>query len=182
MNFEILKMNKKGSDIPSIIYAIGVIFAIGIMLVVMSFLALQIYQQLNTTLNDNPRINATQANITLTEIQDFEQSMWDYFFLAIVMAYVISMVILAFTTPTNPWLFAIFVVFGSLGLFIGVVLSNAWELFAQQNILSSTIDRFPITDLLLNNFYPLFITMILVLVMIMLFGKRFIGGSGGGVR
>jgi len=177
-----IRMNKKGSDIPSILFTIAMLFAIAIMLVVMSFLALNIYEKLNDTLNDNPNIASSYANETLTKVRGFEESMWDYFFLAIAMAYVLSMLILAFVTPTNPWLFAIFSVFGSLGLFIGVVLSNAWEKFAEADALSSTIARFPITDALLNNFYPLFVTMIIVLVMIMLFGKGFAGGSGGGER
>lgn len=176
-----LKMNKKG-DIPSILYSVAIIFAIGIMLVVVSYLALEIYSSLSDTLNENPDIASSYANETLTTIQAFEQSMWDYFFLAIVLAYVISMFVLAFTTPSNPWLFAIFVVFSSIGLFVGVALSNAWEQFADADILESTIDRFPITDLILNNFYPLFVTLIVVGVMIMLFGKRFLGDAGGGTR
>ncbi len=177
-----LQMNKKGSDIPSILFAIAMIFAIGIMLVTMSFLALTIYERLNDTLNTNPNIASSSSNETLTKMIRFEQNMWDYFFLAIVIGYLISMVVLAFTTPTNPWLFAVFVVFSSIGLFVGVALSNAWQKFAEADALSATIDRFPITNLLLGNFYPLFVTMIIVLVMIMLFGKRFIGDSGGGER
>ena len=175
-------MNKKGTDIPSILFSIAMIFAIGIMLTVMSFLALTIYEDFQTELNENPNIASSAANETLTTVIKFEKSMWDYFFLAIVIAYVMSMVILAFTTPTNPWLFAIFVVFSSIGLFVGVALSNAWQKFAEADILQSTIERFPITDLLLGNFYPLFVTMIIVLVMIMLFGKRFVGDAGGGER
>ena len=78
--------------------------------------------------------------------------------------------------------FAIFAVLGSIGLFVGVALSNAWETFAETDVLSSTITRFPITNLLLDNFYPLFITLIVVLVMMMLFGKRFRGTAAGGER
>ncbi len=175
-------MNKKGTDIPSILFTIITIFAIGIMIVFISFLALTIYEKLNTVLNDNPDIASDFSNETLTKVIAFEQDQWDYFFLAIVIAYVISMTVLSFTTPTNPWLFAIFVVFSSIGLFIGVVLSNTWQAFAATDILAPTIERFPITDLLLGNFYPLFVTMMIVLVMIMLFGKRFVGNLGGGER
>lgn len=180
--FKLRSMNKKGSDIPSILFAIAMIFSIGIMLVVMSFLALSIYENFQSVFNENPAISSDFANETLTTVIKFEKSQWDYFFLAIVIGYVISMVTLAFTTPTNPWLFAIFVVFSSIGLFVGVALSNAWQKFAEADTLSATIERFPITDLLLGNFYPLFVTMIIVLVMIMLFGKRFIGDAGGGQR
>lgn len=178
------KMNKKGSDFPSIIFAIAIIFAVGVMLVVMSYLALQIYENLNDTLESQPDLAGGEANDTLVKVIGFERSMWDYFFVAIVAAYVLSMIFLAFVTPSNPWVFAIFTILGSIGLFVGVALSNAWEKFAEADVLSETIARFPITDMILNNFYPLLVTLVLVLVMVMLFGKRFIGGesSGGGIR
>lgn len=176
-------MNKKGSDFPSILFTIAILFAIGIVLVVISNLALQIYTSLNDQLNEDPDFDSYYTNETLTKIQTFEQSMWDYFFLAIAAAYILSMVILAFTTPSNPWVFAIFVVLGSIGLFVGVALSNAWEKFAETDALADTIARFPITNLILDNFYPLFITLVLALVMVMLFGKRFLGTEvGGGPR
>lgn len=179
MNFKLTNIkNKKGSDIPSFLFGIAFLFAVGITLVVISYLALSIYTNLNDTLNDNPDIASSQANETLSQVITFENSMWDYFFLAIVIGYVISMLVLAFITPTNPWFFAIFVILGSIGLFIGVALSNAWEKFAETDILSSTIARFTITDTILNNFYPLFITIMLVGIMVMLFGKRFLGGEG----
>ena len=77
-------MNKKGTDIPSILFAIATIFIIGILFFVFSHLASEIYSSLQTTINNNPNINATYANETLTTIQNFEQSMWDYAFLFIV--------------------------------------------------------------------------------------------------
>lgn len=182
MNFKhhIPLRNKKGSDIPSILFTIILIFSIGITVVMISFLALSLYEGLQTTINDNLGLGASEANKTLATVIKFEKSQWDYFFLAIVIGYVMSLVTLAFTTPTNPWFFAIFVVFSSIGLFVGVALSNTWQAFAEAPALVSTVDRFPITDLLLGNFYPLFVTMMIVLVMIMLFGKRFLSDSGGG--
>lgn len=107
--------------------------------------------------------------------------MWDYFFLAIVFAYTLSLMVLAFTTPTNPWLFAIFTILSSIGLFVGVALSNAWQKFAEADAMATTIARFPITDLILGNFYPIFVTIIFTAVMVMLFGKKFLG-EGGSAR
>ena len=171
-------LNKKGSDIPSILFAIASIFIIGLLFVVFSHLAGEIYDNLQSTLNNNPNINATIANQTLTTVINFEQSMWDYAFLAIIIGYLIVMMILAFSTQANSYFYVIFIIVAGVGLFMGVALSNAWEEFADTNILSETIARFPITDTILNNFFPLFITVMFVLVMIMLFGKRFFGGEG----
>lgn len=175
----LLIRNKKGSDIPSILYAIAFIFCVGIVFVIISYLAMNIYDNLSDTLNSNPNINATQANETLTEIRNFEQSMWDYAFLALILGYVLVMMILSFSTQINSWYYLVFVIIGMVGLFIGSALSNAWEKFAETSVLSDTIARFPITDTILNNFFPLFIVMMLAFVLIMLFGKRYLGQTGG---
>lgn len=175
-------LNKKASDIPSILFAIASIFTIGIILVVFSNLFLSIYESLQTTINSIPNINASIANETLTTVIGFEQSMWDYFFLAVLIGYVITMMVLAFSTQAQPFFYVIFIIVAGISMFIGVALSNTWEAFAETEALSGTIARFPITDAILNNFFPLFIAIMFVLIMIMLFGKRFLGESSGGIR
>lgn len=174
-------MNKKGTDIPSILFAIATIFIIGILFFVFSHLASEIYSSLQTTINNNPNINATYANETLTTIQNFEQSMWDYAFLFIVIGYLIVMMILAFSTQANASFYFIFVIVGLFGLFLGVVLSNAWESFTSASVFSETIARFPITDAILDNFFTLYVLAMVFLTLIMLFGKRFVGTEAGGI-
>lgn len=178
MEIRKLGMNKKGSDIPSIIYAIIVIFVIGVIFLVFSNLASNIYTNLQDTLSKNPRVNYTIANETITTVQHYEQSMWDYAFLFIIIGYLIVMMILSFSTQANPYFYVIFIIMAGVGLFVGVALSNAWEAIVTTDALSSTAARFPITDSILNNFFPLFVVMIFVLSMIMLFGKRYFGSGG----
>ena len=64
-----------------------------------------------------------------------------------------------------------------IGLFVGVALSNAWEVMVETPALAGTVARFPITDAILNNFYPIFITVVIIITMIMLFGKAFLPGQ-----
>ncbi|HUU86888.1 MAG TPA: hypothetical protein VMX17_03955 [Candidatus Glassbacteria bacterium] len=168
-------MNKKG-DIPSIIYFIVIIFAIGMVLFVFSHLFSSVYDGLDQYFDDS-KYNDTTAHQTLNQIQTYEQSMWDYVFLAIAIGYVIMLIILGFSTQINAVFYFIYGIVAMVGLFVGVALSNAWEAMVETPALAATALRFPITDALLNNFYPIFITVVIVITMIMLFGKAFLPGE-----
>jgi hypothetical protein len=170
-----IMQNKKG-DIPSIIYVIVMIFALGIVLLVFSNLFSSIYGSLDTYF-DTSKYNNTVAHQTLNQVQVYEQSMWDYVFLAIAIGYVLMLIILGFSTQINAVFYFIYGIMAMIGLFLGVALSNAWEAMVSTDALSSTVARFPITDAILNNFYPLFITVVIVITMIMLFGKTFLPGA-----
>ena len=91
------------------------------------------------------------------------------------------MMILAFSTQANASFYFIFVIVGLFGLFLGVVLSNAWESFTSASVFSETIARFPITDAILDNFFTLYVLAMVFLTLIMLFGKRFVGTEAGGI-
>jgi hypothetical protein len=171
-------MNKKGSDIPSFFYVIAIIFTIGLILFLLSHLNLDIYNTLNDAVQGIPgQSGASEVNETLTKVIAFEQSMWDYAFLALVLGYVISMILISFSTQINPVFYFIFVIFSGIGLFLGVGLSNAWQISAANSELADTTARFPIMNTILGNFYPLFITLTLVFIVVMLFGKRYLGGE-----
>lgn len=167
--------NRKG-DIPSIIYVIVMIFALGIILVVFSNLFYSIYGELDDYMT-NSEYNGTTAHETLKQVEDYERSMWDYVFLSITLGYVLMLIILGFSTQVSAVFYFIYGLVAMIGLFVGVALSNAWEKLAETPAMTSTIARFPITDALLNNFYPLFITVVIVITMIMLFGKAFLPGA-----
>ena len=174
------RWNKKGSDGPSMIFAIVSIFIIGIIFLIFSYLFSNVYSGLQDSINSIPSLDNEVANQTLTDIQVYEQSMWDYAFLFILIGYVIVLMTLAFTTQANPHFYIIFIIIAGVGLFLGVALSNAWEKFAEVPLLSSTVANFPITDTILNNFFPLFIAVMFACVMVMLFGKRFLGSESEG--
>jgi len=168
-------MKKKG-DIPSILFAIIIIFVAGVILLVMSNLTSQIYQGFDDYF-DNSKYNGTEAHQALNTVQEYEESMWDYVFLAIVIGYVLMLIILGFSTQISAVFYFIYGIVAMIGLFVGVALSNTWEKMVETDALSGTVARFPITDAILNNFYPLFITVVIVITMIMLFGKSFLPGG-----
>jgi len=174
-----MKIKNKKGDIPSIIYFIAIIFAIGVVLLVFSNLFSAIYGSLDTYF-ENSKYNDTTAHQTLEQVQGYENSsMWDYVFLAIIVAYFLMLIILGYSTQINAVFYIIYGIVAMVGLFVGVALSNAWEKIVETDALSGTVARFPITDAILNNFFPLFITVVIITTMIMLFGKYYLGSEGG---
>lgn len=167
-------MNRKG-DIPSLIYFIVAIFTIAIVVFVFSHLFGQIYSSIDDNYIETYQ-NNTIADQTLDQVITFEQSMWDYFFLAIFASYLLVLIFIGFETPVDVKFYLIYAIVAMLGVFIGAVLSNVWEALAENPEFSSTLARFPITDAILNNFFPTVIIVSIVLTMILLFGKR-LGGT-----
>jgi len=63
-----------------------------------------------------------------------------------------------------------------VGLVLAVIASNIWQEMAANPEFATTITRFPIMDAILGTYYPTFIIGVVVVVMILLFGK---GPTGG---
>ena len=92
------------------------------------------------------------------------------------MAYIILIGIFSYQTPINPIFFWISVILAMFWLFVGTLLSNLWQGIAEQPQLADTIARFPIMNAILGSYYPTIVTFILIIGMILLFGKP-IGGE-----
>jgi hypothetical protein len=175
----ILIKNKRG-DIPSLFYAIVMIFVAAIVLFVLSHLFMGVYGGIDSFLESQTLFNQSEARDTLQKVEDFERSAWDYVFLAIMIGYIIMMGVLAFSTRISPIFYFIYGIAAIFSFGIGVVLSNTWQTIAANPEFAETIIRFPITNAIMGNFFPIFITVIVLMTMILLFGK-FVGGGEGGV-
>lgn len=171
--------NKKG-DISSFLYTIAILFAAGIIIVVFSFLGLEIYEGMQTSINNTGYGNDTEAGRAIGEVISFqESSAWDYLFLAIAMTYFIGLLVLAYSVNVNPIFMFVYGVVSMIGFFVVVALANAWEVLATNPAMVETITRFPITNLLLDNYFPLFITVLLISMVVLLFGKFMTSREGG---
>lgn len=170
-------MRNKRGDIQSIIFAIAVIAAIGFVLFFFSMIFDKMYETLEDELEDNPDYNDTQAVDTLESIRGVEQSVWDYAFLAIAVFYVIAVGIFGFSQRTSPVFFWISVILSILGLFIGVALGSVWQEMAANTdpTMVAAVARFPIMDKLLGTYYPTFVTFIILVGLVTLYGKP-VGG------
>lgn len=165
------KYNKK-AQFTSVLIAVITIFIVAIILFFMNHVNEKLYGALEDNFEDNPKLNNTEADIALDKIHDIEESnIWDWVFLAIFIGLMIQMLIFSFASRTNVAFFWIFVLLGIIILIVGVVLSNTWQKLAENGEFAETILRFPVTNAILGNGYPMIVVGIIFLTMIVLFGK-----------
>lgn len=165
-------MNRKG-DIPTILYVTVAIFIIGIILFFGSHLNNQLYNSLDNYFGNSATYNDSEARDALQSIQTKENNLYDYVFLIVVIfGYVPATALSAYATRISPLFFWIYGVLSLVGLATGVMLSNAWQTAVANPEFATTLTRFPITNLLLGSYYPTFVTGLIVLTMIFLFGKN----------
>ena len=167
--------NKRG-QIQGVILAVITIFILGIIIFFLNHMNEKVYSKFDEYFEKNTKLNNTEAHETVKDLQRTEQSrIWDYAFLAIYIGIMIQMLVFAFASRTNVVFFWIFVLFGIVILIVGTMLSNIWQEVATNPEFSETIQRFSITNTILGDSFPIIITGILFLAMIIMFGK-FPGG------
>lgn len=165
------KMMNKKAQFESKLFAILMIFIVGITFFFLNHLNQQIYDKLDDRIND--KYQNTSVDTALDKIQNVEESnIWDYAFLAIFMAIMISLMMFGFASRTNIAFYWIFVILGIIVLVLGVVVSNIWQELAEQPIFAETILRFPITNAVLGTYFPMMIVGLIFITLTIMFGKR----------
>ena len=116
--------------------------------------------------------NFSQPLSSATAFKDSNQSkMWDYAFLGIFMGCMIAIGVSAYAVRISP---IFYWVYGLMSLFVlamGVLLSNAWQELAAEPEFAVTLTRFTIMNTMLGSWFPTIVTAIIILFMIVLFGK-----------
>ncbi len=162
--------NKRG-QFESVLVAIVTLFIIGILLFFMNHLNNELYGSLDKYFNNSERYANSTAHTTVRDIQEVDNAIWDFAFLAIFVGFIIQMVLLSFATRVSLAFYWIFAIVGIVALLVGTILSNIWQEFAANPEFAVTITRFPITNTILGTYYPIFITGLLLIVIIAIFGK-----------
>jgi len=166
--------NKKG-QFEGILLAVITLFIIGLILFLFNHVNEKMYSEFDEYF-EGSKFNNTEAHNVLEDIQGVEQSrIWDFAFLAIYIGIIMQMLILAFASRANVAFFWIFVLLGLVILIVGTILSNIWQEVVINPEFSETIGRFTITNTLLGTFFPMVITGLIFLALIIIFGK-FPGG------
>jgi len=161
-------MNKKG-DIPSLLFAVIMLFTIGILFFFGNHVNNAFMDKFDDVLKDD--YNNTVALDTLRDIQDVENSAWDYAFLAIMFGLFLSLILTAFATRISAAFYWLYGIISIIVLLTGTILSNMWQTFAANSEFAVTIGRFPIMDAILGSYYPMVVAGMIFLLMIILFGK-----------
>lgn len=166
-----LLKSRKG-DIASLIYVIVVIFVLGLVLVLMNAMSDKLYSKLENNLNSSGAISPNSIAISkLQQIHQVDRVIWDYFFLAVFMVYIVSVGLSAYATRISPVFFWLYGILSLVGLLVGVISSNMYQAFITNNALSDVANRFPITNFVLGDYYPTIITLIICITLGLIFSK-----------
>ena len=161
---------KKKGQVESIIIVIITLFILGIILLFTNTLNNKIFSSLDGYLN-NSQYNGTEAHGVLRDIQEVDNSVWDYAFVAIFIAFLIQAAFFSYATRVSIWFFWIFVIFGIIGLAVMTLLSVTWQELTASSQFTDSIARFPMTNFLLGSYGPTVFTGIMLIFLIFLFGK-----------
>lgn len=162
--------NKKG-QIESMLLAVVLIVVIGIILLFFNHVNDKLYGALDKYFNESTDYNDSEAQHVLRDIQEVDNSVWDYGFLAIFIGVMLQMVVFSFATRVNVAFFWVFAFIGIIILVIGVILAATWQELAENEEFAGTILRFPITNTLLGSYFPTAIVAVFFISIIVLFGK-----------
>ena len=165
-----LKKNKRG-QFESVLLAIISIFVVGIILFFFNHLNNKLYSSFDDYFNTSESLNNSEAHQTVLKIQSVENSVWDYAFLAIFIGLMLNLVIFSFATRISIAFYWIFAVLGIIIFITGLMMSNIWQEMVSNPEFAGTVARFPITNTLLGTYFPTLIVFVLMIFMIVLFGK-----------
>lgn len=173
----IWKDRSKKGDMISMLYVIIALVVIGITVFFASHIVFNFESQLYDTIDAMPSLDETnETKQSLNTIIESDRSTWDYAFLGVAIGYILAIFIFTYQTPISPVFYWISVILAMFWLFIGTLLSNLWQGIAARGELADTALRFPIMNTMLGTYYPTIVTFILIIGMVILFGKP-LGGS-----
>lgn len=162
---------KKQGQINSFVIMIILIFVIAMFIFMYNTIFSQLYSGFEDAIVSSQG-NGTEAQIVIQDIQDAENSSWDYGILAIVIGFFISMIILSINTPISPIFYWIYIIASGASFLVGITFSAIWQTWAADPSFATTLARFPITNTLLGAYWPTVMTAIFFIILILLFGKR----------
>lgn len=162
-------MNKRG-DLASILFIIVALFVIGIVFFFVNHMNDKIFTEFESVLNETHSSNETSMQV-LDSFQATNQNAFDYAFLGVFLGSLIALGLTAYAVRVSPVFFWIYGLMSLVFLIAGVVLSNVWQEATADPTFTTTLTRFPITNAILGTYYPMIVVAILLISMIIMFGK-----------
>lgn len=171
-------INNKRGDLESIIFIVIFLAVIGFILFLVSHINQEIFTEISLNLEKNATSNYTESVAIMEEFKARDAVIWDYAFLGIFMGSIMAIGLSAYAIRVSPIFYWVYGLMALVVLATGVMLSNIWQDMATDAEFAATLSNFPITNILLGSYYPVAITAIVVISMIILFGKP-PGNQGG---
>lgn len=161
----------KRADAASIIYVVMFLAIVGIIIFVVTDLNIELFSEIESALNDT-EYNDTEAMTQATTFKEKNQSqIWDYAFLGMFFGVLIAIGLSAYAVRISPIFYWVYGAISLMVLVMGTILSNFWQNMMLEPEYADTLAYFPIMNAMLGSYYPLVVTVIIVVAMVILFGK-----------
>lgn len=165
------KINGKKGDIESIIYIVLFLAIAGILVFLVSHINNEFFTAFEDHLNES-EYNNTEAQFAAQTFKEKNQSqLWDYAFLGIFFGSLIAIGLSAYAVKISPIFYWVYGMLSLMVLALGTILSNFWQDIAADPEFATTITYFPITNAILGTYYPMVVTFVIVIAMVILFAK-----------
>jgi|TARA_Y100000310_G_scaffold123868_2_gene122628 small-conductance mechanosensitive channel len=168
-----LKNNKRG-QVQDILVFMLTIFSIAIFATVL--------WQVGDSIQDGLENSQLYNNDTASSVASLDKTakMGDTMVGLVFIGLLLTLLISAVLVPTHIIWTVIYLVVGVILWFMSIPLSNAYSQFIQSGSMSGMASNMPLTNQLMTNL-PIFTTIILMLLIVILYGKRFLFTEGGGI-
>ena len=173
------KLKNKRGQVTDIMVFMVTIFGIAIFATVMWQVGDGIQTSLGTAGESSLNMSNTHINNTVNSGIDKTAKMGDTMVGLSFVGLLLVLLISAILVPTNIIWTVIYLVVGTIMWFLSVPISNMWESFINNPSMSGMVAEMPLTNQLFSNL-PVFTTIILMILIVILYGKRFLFTQDGG--
>jgi len=169
-----VKINKRG-QVQDIVVFLVTLFAVAVFFTVMWKIGASMKDALMTS-----SLNSTTESVNAIQSLSSTAQMGDTAVGTVFIGLLLTLIISAVLVPTNIIFTVVYLVLGTLLWFLSVPLSNAYTSMISADTMAGMSGNMPLTYTIMDKL-PLITTIILVLLIVILYGKRFLFSNDGGV-
>ncbi|MHA1225337.1 MAG: hypothetical protein ACTSPV_01175 [Candidatus Hodarchaeales archaeon] len=165
-----LLKNKK-ADFQSLIVGIIVVFGLALGVILFSKVFIAVTDELKTQEDfSNTTIN------TIESTQSKTIPLLDFFIFFTLVSIMIGLIVASIYIDVHPALVVVFMIGLVIAVFFSGIFSNVYSEFSSDSEISSTASQFKFTNLILGEHFPIIISVLGVIIIIILYGKSRRGG------
>jgi len=168
-------MNKRG-DFTTILILVALILGLAIGSIVFYKVFYDVTEQLKGIDNFS-----NQTIDTLNIAQTSAPKLLDFFVFFVLVSFFVGLIISSIYVDVNPAVVIVFIIAMLIAVLLAGQVSNVFDAFATQEELVSSVAEFPLTSMILGEYFPVIILVIGMVVIVILYGKSRKQGLGGEV-
>lgn len=159
-------MQRKGN-----ILDVGLVMVILFVVSIIFLLSTHVFGEFSGKWTNNTIVNSSQASIDAVEdVENLLNTRFDWVGFTLLIGLTLSIIITGWLVSGNPIFTFIYFIIIVILVATSAIFSFTWEKVTDQAIFATTLNNYPILDLILTNF-PIYITIVGFVGMIVTFAK-----------